>query len=107
MNQREVDMTVISKFNEGKARKKAKVEEELRDAITALKKPNRGLVTSDYFRTADKLVLAPGNQRKARHCFFSHIDLADLAQRRRYQLTENLNWLYKLVLPQQKIGQAR
>lgn len=41
--QREVDLNAMSAANEAKLKKKAEVEEKLREAITALKKPNRAL----------------------------------------------------------------
>ena len=52
--QREVDMRAIAKFNETKSRKKVDTEQSLKEAIAALKKPNRGLAIKDYVDEADQ-----------------------------------------------------
>jgi DNA replication regulator SLD3 len=52
-SRREVDFSAMSQANETKMRKKAEVEEKLREAITMLKKPNRALAVKDVAESAD------------------------------------------------------
>ncbi|KAB8338999.1 hypothetical protein FH972_021938 [Carpinus fangiana] len=51
---REVDMGAIHKFNESRQKKSANVEQELKDAIATLKKPNRGMAVKDYVDASDR-----------------------------------------------------
>ncbi|EMD00935.1 hypothetical protein BAUCODRAFT_61834 [Baudoinia panamericana UAMH 10762] len=53
-SRREVDLSAMSQANENKMRKKADVEQKLRDAITTLKKPNRTLAVQDIAESADQ-----------------------------------------------------
>lgn len=52
-SKREVDLSAMSQANEAKMRKKAEVEEKLREAITTLKKPNRALAVKEAAESAD------------------------------------------------------
>lgn len=52
-NRREVDLSAMSQVNAAKARKKADVEEKLRDAISTLKKPNRARAVEEVATNAD------------------------------------------------------
>lgn len=51
---REVDLRAVSTSHKSKLKKKALVEEELRNAITVLKKPNRGLAVKEYVGSAEQ-----------------------------------------------------
>lgn len=53
--QREVDMSLVSRFHEAKAKRKTATEEELREAIAVLKKPNRALSVKDPMRPVERL----------------------------------------------------
>ncbi|KAL9596809.1 MAG: hypothetical protein Q9179_004486 [Wetmoreana sp. 5 TL-2023] len=53
-SQREVDLTVISQAAEAKMRKKANVEEELRGAIAALKRPNPRMAVKEFVEAAER-----------------------------------------------------
>ena len=54
LNQREVDMSAITRFNESKSKKKAAIDQELHDAIATLKKPNREQAVKDYVDAAER-----------------------------------------------------
>ncbi|KAI9775625.1 MAG: hypothetical protein M1835_005747 [Candelina submexicana] len=66
--QREVDLSAVLNANEAKLiQKKASVEEELKDAITALKRPNRGLAGREFVDSAEKRASAKTtNGKKAK-----------------------------------------
>lgn len=53
-NKREVDLSAMSQVNEARLRKKAEVEEKLREAISTLKKPNRSLANREVADRADE-----------------------------------------------------
>lgn len=53
-SQREVDLSAMAAANEAKMRKRANIEEELQSAISALKKPNRGLAAREYVESTDQ-----------------------------------------------------
>lgn len=53
-NRREVDLSAVSKANELKMRKNAKIQEQLRNAIITLKKPNRTLASEDVAKSTDE-----------------------------------------------------
>lgn len=53
-SQREVDLSAMTAANEAKLRKRATIEEELKSAISALKKPNRGLAVREYVDSTDQ-----------------------------------------------------
>jgi DNA replication regulator SLD3 len=52
-SQREIDLSLLAPDN-SKAKKQANIEAELKDAISALKKPNRELAGKDIVETAEK-----------------------------------------------------
>jgi hypothetical protein len=53
-SKREVDLSAMSQASEAKVRKKAEVEQKLRDAISTLKKPNRALAVEDVAKSTDE-----------------------------------------------------
>ena len=53
-SKREVDLSAMSQSNQVKLRKKAEVNEKLRDAIATLKKPNRALAVQEIAENADE-----------------------------------------------------
>jgi hypothetical protein len=53
-SKREVDLSAMSQASEAKVRKKAEVEQKLRDAISTLKKPNRAMATEDIAKSTDE-----------------------------------------------------
>ncbi|KAI9699051.1 MAG: hypothetical protein M1836_003240 [Candelina mexicana] len=65
--QREVDLSAVLNANEAKSKqKKASVEEELKDAITALKRPNRGLAGREFVDSAEKRASAKTTNGKSK-----------------------------------------
>lgn len=58
---REIDFGAMKKFNETKLKMQADVNEELRNAIDALKKPSRGVTAREYADAATQRTL-PGYQ---------------------------------------------
>ncbi|EAT85450.2 hypothetical protein SNOG_06799 [Parastagonospora nodorum SN15] len=56
---RELDLTTPSAAVTAKLKQKQRVEEELKDAITALKKPNRGLAAGGYVEEVERRSLGP------------------------------------------------
>ncbi|KAH0544099.1 hypothetical protein FGG08_001717 [Glutinoglossum americanum] len=60
-SQREIDMsftTIATNATSAKLQRRAKVEEELKEAITALKKPNRGLAIKEFVETSERRALS-------------------------------------------------
>ncbi|KAL9091230.1 MAG: hypothetical protein Q9159_001525 [Coniocarpon cinnabarinum] len=53
LSQREVDMTAIAKFSQSRARRHTNVENELSEAISILKRPNRGRAVEEYVNLLD------------------------------------------------------
>jgi hypothetical protein len=53
LSRREVDLTAMSAASEAKLKKKADVEEKLREAISTLKKPNRAAAVKEVAESAD------------------------------------------------------
>ena len=53
-SKREVDLSAMSQVSDAKMRKKADVEEKLREAISTLKKPNRALAVKDIADSTDE-----------------------------------------------------
>jgi hypothetical protein len=53
-SKREVDLSAMSQASEAKVRKKAEVEQKLRDAISTLKKPNRALAIEEVAKSTDE-----------------------------------------------------
>jgi len=58
LSQREVDMSAMTKFKGVKLKKNAAVEQELKNAIATLKKPNRSIAVKDYVDAADQRAAA-------------------------------------------------
>jgi len=58
LSQREVDMSAMTKFKGLKLKKIVAVEQELKDAIATLKKPNRSIAVKDYVDDADRRAAA-------------------------------------------------
>jgi hypothetical protein len=56
-SQREIDMSFTTIATNAKLQRKARVEEELKEAITALKKPNRSLAIKEFVETSERRVL--------------------------------------------------
>jgi len=56
---RELDLTTPSAAVTAKLKQKQRVEEELKNAITALKKPNRGLAAGGYVEDIERRSLGP------------------------------------------------
>jgi hypothetical protein len=52
--QREVDMSILAPDAKAKAKKQVNIEAELKEAISALKKPNRELAGKDLAETAEQ-----------------------------------------------------
>ena len=63
-SQREVDLHAAARANETKRKNKAKAEHELRDAITALRKPNPRMAVKEFVEDAEKRVA--GSRMKSR-----------------------------------------
>ena len=64
LSRREVDLSAMSAASEAKLKKKADVEEKLREAISTLKKPNRAAAVREVAESADASfakALAKGN----------------------------------------------
>ncbi|KAI9777809.1 MAG: hypothetical protein M1816_004409 [Peltula sp. TS41687] len=66
LRQREVDLSVIAnkKGVEAKSKKNSQIETELKGAITALRKPNRGLAVKDYVESCESRTLNGGSNVK-------------------------------------------
>ena len=58
-SQREVDLYATSQAAEAKLKKKARVEQELQEAITALKKPNPRMAVKELIEDAERRTTAP------------------------------------------------
>ncbi|KAI9844426.1 MAG: hypothetical protein M1837_005627 [Sclerophora amabilis] len=56
--QREVDLSAAAKANDALIKRKATVAEDLKNAITALKKPNRGLAVKELVEFSEKRALS-------------------------------------------------
>lgn len=70
-SQREVDLNSLSSVNDAKM-KKANIEAELKDAISALKRPNRQLAAQLQVETAEKLAASISLRSKSKPGPFSH-----------------------------------
>lgn len=64
LNRRQVDLSALSAASEAKLKRKATIDDELKEAITALKKPNRGLAIKDYVEASEQRVFASTSKRK-------------------------------------------
>jgi DNA replication regulator SLD3 len=61
---RELDLTTPSAAVTAKLKQKQRVEEELKEAITALKKPNRGLAAGGYVEEVERRSLGPSSRSR-------------------------------------------
>ncbi|KAF2274556.1 uncharacterized protein EI97DRAFT_435097 [Westerdykella ornata] len=61
---RQIDLSAPSAATAAKLKQKKRVEEDLREAITALKKPNRGLAAGSYVDEIEKLGLGLNNRSR-------------------------------------------
>jgi DNA replication regulator SLD3 len=61
---RELDLTTPSAAVTAKLKQKQRVDEDLKEAITALKKPNRGLAAGGYIDDVERRGLGPVRSRK-------------------------------------------
>ncbi len=53
LSQREVDFSALATSKDAASRKKLQVEQQLKDAISTLKKPNRGLAVKELVETSE------------------------------------------------------
>ena len=67
-SRREVDLSALSSAREAKIRKKAQVQEAIQDAISTLKKPNRGLTAKEYADTVDQRAQTARRQLNRSKC---------------------------------------
>lgn len=65
-SQREVDMSTLAPDPNSKAKRQAAIEAELKDAISALKKPNRELAGKALAETAERRSASAGHPRKSK-----------------------------------------
>ncbi|KAB8289685.1 hypothetical protein EYC80_010597 [Monilinia laxa] len=65
-SQREVDMSTLAPDLNSKAKKQAAIDAELKDAISALKKPNRELAGKTLAETAERRSALAGHPRKSK-----------------------------------------
>ncbi|ESZ92222.1 hypothetical protein SBOR_7387 [Sclerotinia borealis F-4128] len=65
-SQREVDMSTLAPDPKSKAKKQAAIDAELKDAILALKKPNRELAGKALAETAERRSASAGHPRKSK-----------------------------------------
>ena len=63
-NQREVDLRAASQATEAKMKKKASIEQELRGAIAALKKPNPRMAVKELVEATEKRAAGPHSRSK-------------------------------------------
>ena len=64
-SQREVDLHATSQAAEAKLKKKARVEQELQDAIAALKKPNPRMAVKELIEDAERRATASHSRSMA------------------------------------------
>ena len=64
LNRRQIDLNELSVATDAKLKRKAAIEDELKEAITALKKPNRGLAIKDYVEAAKQREIMSTGKRK-------------------------------------------
>ncbi|CAD6446705.1 1561ca9a-3143-42d0-9a98-e30d1f5d6332 [Sclerotinia trifoliorum] len=65
-SQREIDMSTLAPDANSKAKKQAAIDAELKDAISALKKPNRELAGKSLVETAERRSALAGHPRKSK-----------------------------------------
>lgn len=64
--QREVDLSSLASITSLKAKKKASIDAELKEAISALKKPNRELAGKALAETAEKRSATPSHSNRSK-----------------------------------------
>ena len=74
-SQREVDLTSLAPDVNPKAKKQLNIEAELKEAISALKKPNRELAGRDVAESAEKRTASAPHSRSEPHQFFQRFKL--------------------------------
>lgn len=84
LNKRQVDLNTISTATEAKLKRKAIIEEELKEAITTLKKPNRGLAIKEFVESSEQRTFASVSASKRKK---------DVAARRVLQNVRNVQVL--------------
>jgi len=62
-SQREIDLSSLAHDPSGKVKKQAKIDSELKDAIAALKKPNRELAGKSFAETVEQRVVSAPHPR--------------------------------------------
>lgn len=65
-NQREVDLSAVSQATEAKLKKKANVEQELKGAIAALKRPNPRLAVKELVESAERRGTGLGSHARSK-----------------------------------------
>ncbi|KAH0565575.1 hypothetical protein GP486_001025 [Trichoglossum hirsutum] len=68
-SQREIDMsftTIAANAASAKLQRKARLEEQLKEAITTLKKPNRGMAVKEFVETAERRALTGPNSKRVK-----------------------------------------
>ena len=65
-SQREVDLNAVSQAAEARLKKKASVEQELKGAIAALKKPNPRMAVKEFVEAAEKRAAESHTRSKSR-----------------------------------------
>ena len=65
-SQREVDLSAVSQATEAKLRKKASLEQELKGAIAALKKPNPRLAVKELVESAERRAAGSASHARSR-----------------------------------------
>lgn len=64
LKHRQIDMFAISAATEAKQKQKAKIQEDLKNAVDILKKPNRGQAVKDYVDASAQRSLGSASMRK-------------------------------------------
>lgn len=65
-SQREVDLSAVSQVTEAKLKKKASVEQELKGAIAALKRPNPRLAVKELMESAERRAAGSGSNARSK-----------------------------------------
>ncbi|SLM40995.1 DNA replication regulator Sld3 [Lasallia pustulata] len=66
LSQREVDLSAVSQVTEAKLKKKASVEQELKGAIAALKRPNPRLAVKELMESAERRAAGSGSNARSK-----------------------------------------
>lgn len=74
-SQREVDLGSISQTKEAKLKKKASIEQELKGAIAALKRPNPRMAVKELVDAAERRARVSDLQSKCSFFFYGTISL--------------------------------